>query len=91
MTSGMREELCQQRLKARVSALLGLLEKGERGMSDLVPCSMAKAAQLQASDHSSCCYSISYLCTYDFTAPYLMFLMRADPLRGQVGGGWALE
>ncbi len=20
-----------------------------------------------------------------------MFLMRADPLRGQVGGGWALE
>jgi hypothetical protein len=25
------------------------------------------------------------------TAPYVMFLMRADPLRGQVGGGWALE
>jgi hypothetical protein len=21
----------------------------------------------------------------------IMFLMRADPLRGQVGGGWALE
>jgi hypothetical protein len=26
-----------------------------------------------------------------YTAPCLMFLMRADTLRGQVGGGWALE
>jgi hypothetical protein len=26
-----------------------------------------------------------------YTAPYVMFLMRADPLRGQVGGGWVLE
>ena len=27
-----------------------------------------------------------------YTAPlYVMFLMRADPLRGQVGGGWALK
>ncbi len=26
-----------------------------------------------------------------YTAPYIMFLMRADPLQGQVGGGWALE
>ncbi len=26
-----------------------------------------------------------------FTARYVMFWMRADPLRGQVGGGWALE
>ena len=26
-----------------------------------------------------------------YTAPYVMFLMRVDPLRGQVGGGWALE
>jgi hypothetical protein len=26
-----------------------------------------------------------------YTAPYVMFLMSADPLRGQVGGGWALE
>ncbi len=36
---------------------------------------------------------ISYLCTYDLygPVPYEMFLMRADPLRGQVGGGWALE
>jgi hypothetical protein len=25
-----------------------------------------------------------------YTAPYIMFLMRADPLRGQVGEGWAL-
>jgi hypothetical protein len=32
-----------------------------------------------------------YLSTYVYTAPCLMFLMRADPLRGQVGGGWALE
>jgi hypothetical protein len=33
----------------------------------------------------------SYLCTYDLYGPYVMFLMRADPLLGQVGGGWALE
>jgi hypothetical protein len=26
-----------------------------------------------------------------YTAPCLMFSMRAYPLRGQVGGGWALE
>jgi hypothetical protein len=26
-----------------------------------------------------------------YTAPYVMLLMRANPLRGQVGGGWALE
>ncbi len=25
-----------------------------------------------------------------YTAPHIMFLM-ADPLQGQVGGGWALE
>ncbi len=26
-----------------------------------------------------------------YTAPYVMLLMRANPLRGQVGWGWALE
>ncbi len=26
-----------------------------------------------------------------YTAPCIVFLMRADPLRGQMGGGWALE
>jgi hypothetical protein len=26
-----------------------------------------------------------------YTAPYVIVLMQADPLRGQVGGGWALE
>ena len=26
-----------------------------------------------------------------YTAPCIMFLMRADTLRGQVGRGWALE
>jgi hypothetical protein len=26
-----------------------------------------------------------------YTALYVMCLMRADPLLGQVGGGWALE
>ncbi len=26
-----------------------------------------------------------------YTAPYAMFLMWANPLRGQVGGGWILE
>ena len=41
-------------------------------------------------DHKDWMYSktYSYLCTYDL---YGMFLMRSDPLRGQVGGGWALE
>jgi hypothetical protein len=28
---------------------------------------------------------------YDLYDPQEMFLMRADPLQGQVGGGWALE
>jgi hypothetical protein len=27
---------------------------------------------------------------YKYTAPCVMFLMHADPLQGQVGGGWAL-
>jgi hypothetical protein len=26
-----------------------------------------------------------------YTAPYVMLSMRANPLRVQVGGGWALE
>jgi hypothetical protein len=26
-----------------------------------------------------------------YTAPYVMLLMRAKTLRGQVGGGWVLE
>jgi hypothetical protein len=26
-----------------------------------------------------------------YTGPYVMLLMRAKPLRGQAGGGWALE
>jgi hypothetical protein len=30
---------------------------------------------------------ISYFWTYDLYASYEMVLMRADPLRGQVGGG----
>ncbi len=31
------------------------------------------------------------LCTYDLYSPVRMLLMRANPLLGQVGGGWALE
>ncbi len=27
----------------------------------------------------------------NITAPYVMLLMRANPLREQVGGGWALK
>jgi hypothetical protein len=36
----------------------------------------------------------SYLWTYDLFGPVcnnVMLLMRANPLRGQVGGSWALE
>jgi hypothetical protein len=34
----------------------------------------------------------NYLCTYDLYSPVLiMFWMRAYPLQGQVGGGWAVE
>ncbi len=33
-----------------------------------------------------------YLCTYDLYSPVHNVLgMRANPLRGEVGGGWALE
>ncbi len=34
---------------------------------------------------------INYYATMIYTAQCLMFWMRAYPLRGQVGGGWALE
>jgi hypothetical protein len=33
----------------------------------------------------------SYLWTYDLYVPYVILLMRATPLRGQVREGWALE
>ncbi len=33
---------------------------------------------------------ISYLWTYDLYGPYVMLLMRADTLRGQMREGWAL-
>jgi hypothetical protein len=33
----------------------------------------------------------SYLWNYDLYTPYVMVLMRATPLRGQVRGGWTLE
>ncbi len=33
----------------------------------------------------------SYLWTYDLYGPYVMLSMRANPLRGQVGGGGAQE
>jgi hypothetical protein len=33
----------------------------------------------------------SYSYTFDLYGPFAMCLMRAEPLRGQVGGGWALE
>jgi hypothetical protein len=35
----------------------------------------------------------SYLCTYDLygPAPFVMFWMCADSIRGQVEGSWALE
>ncbi len=46
-------------------------------------------------DDASCStteqYVYNYLCTNDLYAPCLMFLMRADTLFRQVGGGWALE
>ncbi len=32
----------------------------------------------------------NYLCTYIYTAPCIMFWMCAYPLRGELGGGWAL-
>ncbi len=33
----------------------------------------------------------NYLCTCDLYGPVRNVLMRADPLRGPVGGGWVLE
>jgi hypothetical protein len=34
---------------------------------------------------------ITIYATSIYTAPYIMFWKRAYPLRGEVGGGWALE
>ncbi len=40
----------------------------------------------------ACCHSFfSIYASMIYTAPCIMFWMRAYPLRGQVGGGWALE
>ncbi len=39
----------------------------------------------------SLAYENSYLCTYNLYGLHVMFLMRADPFREQVGGGCALE
>ena len=36
-------------------------------------------------------FSITICAPMIYTAPCIMFWMRAYPLRGQVGGGWALE
>ncbi len=36
-------------------------------------------------------YKVAIYAPMIFTAPCVMFLMFADTLRGQVGGGWALE
>ncbi len=33
----------------------------------------------------------NYLCTYNLYIPMHNVLVRAYPLQGQVGGGWALE
>jgi hypothetical protein len=33
----------------------------------------------------------NYLCACDLHGPVRNVLMRADPLRGPVGGGWVLE
>jgi hypothetical protein len=38
-----------------------------------------------------CKHKIAIYATLIYTAPYVMFLICADQLRGQVGGGWALE
>ncbi len=35
--------------------------------------------------------NVSYLCTYDLYGPIRNAFEGADTLRGQVGGGWALE
>ena len=36
-------------------------------------------------------YELTIYAPMIYTAPCIMFLMRAYPLRGKVGGGWALE
>ncbi len=36
-------------------------------------------------------YGVSIYASINYTAPCVMSLMRTDTLRGQVGGGWALE
>jgi hypothetical protein len=41
------------------------------------------------STRSNTILAISGLMVY--TTPFVMFLMRTDPLRGQMGGGWTLE
>ncbi len=42
-------------------------------------------------DTGTCVSILTIYAPMIYTVPYVMFLMRADPLRGQVGGGGALE
>jgi hypothetical protein len=65
------------------------LQKEESGSPSLNP--TALGLTLLIVKCLSYCKDLSYLCTYDFTAPYVMFLMRADTLRGGVGERWVLE
>jgi hypothetical protein len=50
-----------------------------------------KKRTLYKSFNPLCSAIITIYATMIYTAPYIMFWMRAYPLRGQVGGSWALE
>ncbi len=56
----------------------------------------ARILQLSLGVYTACVSTVSsdrnnYLCTYDLYSPVHNVWMRAYPLRGEVGGGWALE
>ncbi len=51
----------------------------------------APPCSLYANKTQSGCPILAIYAPMLYTAPCVMFLMRADTLRGQVGGGWALE
>jgi hypothetical protein len=64
-------------------------EGGENGTSDLM---ISYPKEFYLCHSVGKLLSYNYLCTCDNrTAPCIMFWMRAYTLRGEVGGGWALE
>ncbi len=67
-----------------------LLARGPLAVTGVLHLTNNRARMALEKNYSGIAVIDSYLCTYDLYGPQVMHLMHAEPLRGQVGGGWAL-